>query len=161
MSEEIRLHKTVFDKAQYEKTIDTTFNELGVTTIAEELESQPSVEEFFSLYNQLFYVIPELGEINSHEFIIQQSSAYVDSEVNNEVIEELQREISQLRTQLLDSQRQIVELETGTTVDISTPDTTDTQDLISSAEQFIGGSTGGGTTSGGVVSGGTTSGGGY
>ena len=98
-----------------------------IKTIAEELEAQPSVEEFFSLYNQLFYVIPELGEINSHEFIIQQSSAYVDSEVNNEVIEELQREISQLRTELLDSQRQIVELAVSkmTKVDIGlmTPST--------------------------------------
>ena len=32
MSEEINFNKTVFNKAQYIKTIDTSFSELGVTT---------------------------------------------------------------------------------------------------------------------------------
>jgi len=82
MSEEINLNKTVFNKVQYSKTIDTTFSELGVTTIQEQLDTQPNTEEFFSLYNQLFYEIPEFGEINSHEFIIQQSSEYINFEAN-------------------------------------------------------------------------------
>lgn len=113
MSEDIKLNKTVFSKAQYSKVIDTSFSQLGVKTIQEELEQQPTVEEFFSLYNQLFYVIPEIGETNSHEFLIKQSSAYILFDENNEEIIALQKEISDLRTDLLESQKQVIELETG------------------------------------------------
>ena len=94
MAENIKLNKTVFDKTQYSNTIDTTFSELGVTLTSDELASQPTVEEFFSLYNQLFYNIPELGSLNSHQFLIQKSSDYINFDENNEIIEELSKEIS-------------------------------------------------------------------
>ena len=38
MAERLDLEKNVYNKAQYIKTINTSFNELGVTTITEELE---------------------------------------------------------------------------------------------------------------------------
>ena len=113
MGEDIKLNKTVFNKTQYSKTIDTSFNQLGVKTTQEELDEQPNVEEFFSLYNQLFYDIPENGDNSSHEFLIKQSSEYINFDENNEEIIELQKEISQLRIELLDCQKQIVALETG------------------------------------------------
>ena len=145
MSEEINFNKTVFNKAQYIKTIDTSFSELGVTTVQEQLDTQPTVEEFFSLYNQLFYEIPEFGEINSHEFLIQQSSEYINFEANQETIDELQNEISRLREELLDSQKQIVELETGESLG---------EDLTDSITSIISTSTGGGTAGGGTSGGG-------
>ena len=145
MSEEINFNKTVFNKAQYIKTIDTSFSELGVTTVQEQLDTQPTVEEFFSLYNQLFYEIPEFGEINSHEFLIQQSSEYINFEANQETIDKLQEEISILREELLDSQKQIVELETGESLE---------EDLTDSISSIISTSTGGGTSSGGTSGGG-------
>tara|TARA_R110002072_G_scaffold48521_1_gene132741 strand:- start:589 stop:1035 length:447 start_codon:yes stop_codon:yes gene_type:complete len=145
MSEEINFNKTVFNKAQYIKTIDTAFSELGVTTVQEQLDTQPTVEEFFSLYNQLFYEIPEFGEINSHEFLIQQSSEYINFEANQETIDKLQEEISILREDLLDSQKQIVELETGESLE---------EDLTDSISSIISTSTGGGTSSGGTSGGG-------
>ena len=145
MSEEINFNKTVFNKAQYIKTIDTSFSELGVTTVQEQLDTQPTVEEFFSLYNQLFYEIPEFGEINSHEFLIQQSSEYINFEANQETIDKLQEEISQLREELLDSQKQIVELETGESLG---------EDLTDSITSIISTSTGGGTAGGGTSGGG-------
>ena len=145
MSEEINFNKTVFNKAQYIKTIDTAFSELGVTTVQEQLDTQPTVEEFFSLYNQLFYEIPEFGEINSHEFLIQQSSEYINFEANQETIDKLQEEISILREELLDSQKQIVELETGESLE---------EDLTDSISSIISTSTGGGTSSGGTSGGG-------
>tara|TARA_R100000664_G_C2709102_1_gene106546 strand:+ start:123 stop:578 length:456 start_codon:yes stop_codon:yes gene_type:complete len=150
MSEEIRLNKKVFNKTQYTKTIDTTFSELGVTTIQETLDTQPTVEEFFSLYNELFYIIPELGETNSHQYLIQQSSDYINFDANQEVIEELQKEISQLRTELLDSQRQIVELETGTLLE-ENGSTTNNINLSGGGNPVSGGSTsvGGGSGGGG------------
>tara|TARA_R100000995_G_scaffold7902_1_gene3430 strand:- start:329 stop:799 length:471 start_codon:yes stop_codon:yes gene_type:complete len=154
MSEEIRLNKTVFNKTQYTKTIDTTFNELGVTTIQEDLDAQPNVEEFFSLYNELFYIIPELGETNSHQFLIQQSSDYINFDANQEIIEELQKEISQLRTELLDSQRQIIELETGTSLEENGETTNNNASLITGGTPVSGGSTSSGGSGGGSGGGG-------
>ena len=153
MSEEINFNKTVFSKSQYSKVIDTSFSELGVTTIQEQLDEQPNTEEFFSLYNELFYDIPELGKTNSHEFLIKQSSEYINFEEENEIIEELQKEISQLREDLLDSQKQVVELELGIVVGDGK------EQLPSTSRSTSGGASGG--SSGGSSGGGTGGGGGY
>ena len=114
----VDLLKNVYDKDQYSQTINTSFSEFGVTTIAEDLEQQPSVEEFFGLYNSLFYDIPINGNTNSHEFLIQQSSNYANFDPSREEIEALQAEISQLRTDLLESQIKIAELETGQQINL-------------------------------------------
>jgi hypothetical protein len=116
MSESVNFQKQVFNKEQYTKIIDTSFKELGVQTIQEQIAIQPNVNEFFSLYNELFYDIPELGETNSHEYLIKTSSEYINFEANQEEITALQAEIAQLRIDLLDAQKQIVELQTGTTL---------------------------------------------
>ena len=116
MSESVNLQKQVYDKRQYTQVIDTSFKELGVQSIQEQINLQPNTEEFFAMYNELFYNIPELGETNSHEFLIKTSSEYINFEANQEEIVALQAEITQLRIDLLDAQRQIVELQTGTTL---------------------------------------------
>jgi hypothetical protein len=114
MSEKVTFAKQVYNKDQYQKIIDTSFNQLGVQSIQQQLEQQPTVDDFFVMYNDLFYDIPELGTTNSHEFLIKKSSEYIDFEPNNEEILALQAEIAQLRIELLDAQKQIVELQTGT-----------------------------------------------
>ena len=150
MSEEINLNKIVFRKTQYSKVIDTSFNELGVKTIQEQLDEQPNIEEFFSLYNELFYDIPELGATNSHEFLIKQSSEYIDFDETNEIIEELQKEISQLRTELLDSQKRVVELETGTSLEENGGVTLNGEgSSVSGGSTSVGGGSGGGSGGGG------------
>lgn len=116
MSEQITFNKQVYNKDQYQKIIDTSFKQLGVQTIQQQLEQQPTVDDFFTLYNELFYQIPELGVTNSHEFLIKKSSEYINFEPNNEEILALQAEIAQLRTELLDAQKQVVELQTGTSL---------------------------------------------
>jgi hypothetical protein len=113
MSNEIKFNKQVFNKNNYQKIIDVSFKQLGVQTIQEQLDEQPTVEEFFELYNELFYNIPELGN-NSHEFLIQKSSEYINFNPNQEIIEALQAEISQLRIDLLETQKQLIESQTGT-----------------------------------------------
>jgi hypothetical protein len=113
MSESVNFQKQVFNKEQYSKVIDTSFKELGVQTIQEQIVLQPSVNEFFNLYNELFYDIPELGETNSHEYLIKTSSEYINFNANQEEIAALQAEIAQLRIDLLDAQKQIVVLQTG------------------------------------------------
>ncbi len=116
MSESINLQKQVYDKRQYTKVIDTSFKQLGVQSIQEQILTQPTVTEFFEMYNTLFYQIPELGETNSHEYLIKTSSEYINFDTNQEEIAALQAEIAQLRTDLLDAQKQIVELQIGTTL---------------------------------------------
>lgn len=114
MPENIEFNKQVYNKAQYEKVIDTSFNQLGVQTIQQQIDDQPTVDDFFEMYNELFYDISETGDVNSHEYLIKKSSEYIGFEANQEEIEALQNEISQLRTELLDAQKQIIELQTGT-----------------------------------------------
>ena len=95
MAENINLNKNVFNKRDYTKTIDTSFTQLGVQTIQEQIDEQPTVEEFFILYNQLFYEIPEVGETNSHEYLIKTSSEYINFEQTDELVQALQKEIGQ------------------------------------------------------------------
>jgi hypothetical protein len=116
MAEDISFNKQVYNKGDYTKVIDTSFKQLGVQTIQQQIQQQPTIDEFFSLYNSLFYEIPPNGATNSHEYLIQQSSEYVNFDANQEEIAALQAEIAQLRTELLDTQKQIIELQTGTTL---------------------------------------------
>ena len=102
--ERLDLIKDVFNKAEYIKTINTSFSELGVTSITEDQQLQPTVEEFFGLYNSLFYDIPALGETNSHEYLAKTSGEYINLEDTNEEIQALQAEIAQLRSDLLSAQ---------------------------------------------------------
>ena len=113
MSTEVKFNKQVFNRNNYQKIIDTSFKQLGVKTIQEQLDEQPTIEEFFETYNEIFYNIPELGETNSHEFLIKKSSEYINFDPNQEIIEALQAEISQLRIDLLETQKQLVETQTG------------------------------------------------
>ena len=87
MAEQVDLNKKVFNKTQYEKTIDTSFSQLGVKPIPEQIDEQPTVQEFFNTYNQLFYEIPEIGENNSHEYLIKTSSEYINFNENDELKE--------------------------------------------------------------------------
>lgn len=112
MSRKIDTKKQVFNKAEYEKTINTSFNDLGVTSVVEDLNNQTSPEEFFQLYDELFYELPLLGE-NSHEYLVKTSGEYINFDQNNEVIEALQQEITALREENLNKDIQLAELESG------------------------------------------------
>ena len=143
MSENIEFSKQVFNKSQYNKIIDTSFKQLGIKSPLQQIEETPSVNDFFQMYNELFYDIPETGPTNSHEFLIQRSSEYINFEPNNEEIEALQNEIAQLRTELLDTQRQLIEAETGVIVDELPNNTSLNSTTSTSSGATTGGSSGG------------------
>jgi len=147
MSENIEFSKQVFNKNQYNKIIDTSFKQLGVKTPQEQLEETPTINDFFQMYNELFYDIPETGPTNSHEFLIQQSSEYINFEPNNEEIEALQNEIAQLRTELLDTQRNLIESQTGINVD-ELPNNTSLSSTPLTTTSTSGGSVTGGSSGG-------------
>lgn len=117
MSENVDFNKNIYDKRSYKKIIDTSFKQLGVKPIQDQIEQQPTIGDFFQLYNELFYSINELGPTNSHEYLIKKSSEYIGFEEKNEIIESLQNEISQLRIELLDSQKQLIQYQTQTSLD--------------------------------------------
>jgi len=106
MSNNIKLNKDVFNKNSYTKVIDTKFKELGVKTVEEQIQEQPSVQEFFNMYNELFFQINELGPTNSHEFLVKTSGEYINFSAENDIILLLQAEIATLREQLLEAQKQ-------------------------------------------------------
>lgn len=110
--DKVDLIKDIYNKQQYLKTIKTEFEELGVKSIQTELEEQISVEEFFALYDNLFYDIPSNGEDNSHEYLVKTSGEYINFDQNLEEIEALRDEIAQLRKELLDSQMENLKLST-------------------------------------------------
>jgi hypothetical protein len=111
--EQITFNKKVYNKGEYPKVIDTSFKELGVTSIATQQENQPTTDDFFKLYIDLFYEIDTVGDINSHEYLIKKSTEYIGFTEVNEEIEALQNEIAQLRTDLLEEQKKNIELQTG------------------------------------------------
>jgi len=115
----IDLKKDVFSKAQYIKTINTSFNELGVTSISEDLQQETSVEEFFELYQQLFYEIPAEGDTNSHRYLVRESGEYINFDEQLEEIQALREEIAQLRTEILGLQVQQIEKDTGQSLGIN------------------------------------------
>ena len=112
----VDLRKEVFNKPQYKQVIDTSFSQLGVTSVSASAEDQISVEEFFGYYNSIFYDIPPTGDTNSHEFLVKSSGEYINFDQIAEEILALQQEIAGLREELLAEQIKVVELESGVTI---------------------------------------------
>ncbi len=119
MEQKVDTKKKVFNKAQYPKTINTQFSQLGVTSITQAIEETPTVEEFFQLYDELFYDIPALGATNSHEYLVKTSGEYIDFDQQNEIIEALQQEITDLREENLKLQISAAETATGQSINFT------------------------------------------
>jgi len=104
MSEQINLNKTVYSKTQYERVIDTSFTQLVNPTPVDPITIPSiSVAEFFNNYQEIFFQIPKFGETNSHEYLIKTSTSYIgENQVDNETIQALINEVTQLRQENLD-----------------------------------------------------------
>lgn len=94
----IRVKRTVLDKDEFEKVVDTSFKSFVTASPESEIDT---VEELFRLYNKLYYEIPAEGETNSHRFLIKESSKIVEFERDLTDIQPLLDEITYLREQLL------------------------------------------------------------
>ena len=126
MSEEkinIQLSDIVYDKDSYEQLVDTSFSSPQISPDVSPLgesDDEMTIEDFFELYNELFYDIPQTGVINSHQFLVQKSGDYINFDPNQDEINALQREIGELRTELLAEQQKNIELQSGVTSSIQT-----------------------------------------
>jgi hypothetical protein len=110
MAEQISLNKQVFAKNQYERVIDTSFTQLvEPTPILPTSIPSISVAEFFNNYQDIFFQIPKFGNINSHEYLIKTSQAYLgENQADNDTIQALIDEVTQLRQENLDLQQQLI-----------------------------------------------------
>jgi hypothetical protein len=103
------LYKTVFNKEAYLNTVDTSFAQ--VSTPPPPLEDTITVNEFFDLYNAIFYDIPANGSTNSHEYLVKTSGEYINFEQTDEDIQALLDEITALRQENLELIQQTVSLQ--------------------------------------------------
>ena len=105
----IRAKKKVYKKDDFEKAVDTSFNTFVDPVIQEDTDT---VEEFFRLYEKLFYDIPIEGPNRSHEFLIKKSSELIQITENTDDIQPLLDEITNLREQLLLINQELIETQT-------------------------------------------------
>ena len=98
----ITLIRQAFDKVKFNQTVDTSFTQLGV--VEPDLSffdpNLATVGDFFSIYNNLFFLIPKTGP-NSHTTLIDESSDYTNYLPNQAEIQALLDEITELREQNL------------------------------------------------------------
>jgi len=113
----INLSKKFYNKNQYEKVIDTNFSQLVQDTSSLEETPSISIDQFFQYYQSLFYSIPKFGEINSHEYIVNNSSAYIGTtESQNEELQALINEITSLKQENLELNKQIITLQISSSI---------------------------------------------
>lgn len=118
MTEIVDIKLQTYNKSQFNKVVNTQFNELGV-----EPETSPNPEDtitvtqFFNAYNRLFLEIPKQGQDNSHQYLANTSGEYAGGEDINAEIEALTAEVTQLREENIALQQQVVQLGTKTAAD--------------------------------------------
>ena len=111
----VDLTKTVYEKNQYQKVIDTSFTQLvQPPALSPTASFLPSIDEFFSYYEELFFDIPKFGETNSHEYLVKTSEDYIgSSNILNDEIQALIDEVTELRQENLDLQQRLIQLPVG------------------------------------------------
>jgi len=108
MKQEVTLEKEIYGAATYRKVVDTQFTQL-LTPVAP-TEDNFTVDQFFRMYESLFYQIPIDGELNTHEYLVRRSQEYIGASVltNNE--KALLDEINSLRQQLLEANKSLTDI---------------------------------------------------
>ncbi len=101
---QIPIQKQVLDKIQFGRVINTDFSQL--IDSGEEIVETPTftLEDFFTLYEQLFFQIPNEGDTDSHRYILQKEADYLGVNINQENIQALLDEITALRQQVVETQ---------------------------------------------------------
>jgi hypothetical protein len=105
---QIPIEKTVFNKDAFGRIVDTQFNFL-LSNVSEDTPVF-TIEDFFQLYDQLFYQIPKEGDTDSHRFILEKEADYLGVIINQDDIQALLEEITTLRQQVLDTQTALDEI---------------------------------------------------
>jgi len=107
MSEKITINKTAYNKSQFGQVINNQFNQFNPAPSAS-VALTIDVNQFFQAYENLFFQIPKVGDIKSHQYLVNKSSEYIGENAMSEEVQALLEEITQLRQENLDLQRQVV-----------------------------------------------------
>lgn len=106
---QISLDKNIYSRKEFEKLVDTKFKQLINEDV--NIEETFSIDDFFQLYEELFYQIPKEGDINSHRYILNKEAEYLGVSINDQVnIQALLDEITSLRNELLDANKVLLDL---------------------------------------------------
>lgn len=108
MDKKVQIQKTVLDRAGFKDFIDNKFNFFKEP---EPVVDPDTVEELFRLYDKLYMQIPIDTDEQSHKYLVEQSSELYQVDKQLESIQPLLDEVASLRGQLLEANRQILELE--------------------------------------------------
>ena len=111
MSKQVKIQKTVFNKASFNETVNTEFTQLVTTPDPSFFDINLATQnDFWILYEKFFYEIPKEGEINSHEYLAKTSGEYASYEPQAEEIQALLEEIAELRTENLEVRQEIADV---------------------------------------------------
>lgn len=104
MSQQVNLVKEVYGRNTFARVVNTSFTELYTpVTASVDPGLQVTVDEFFDLYETLFFDIPATGEVNSHEYLVARSTEYLGGGVLTDNEKAYIEEINTLRQQLLEA----------------------------------------------------------
>jgi hypothetical protein len=107
----VNLNRQVFDKKKFDETVDTSFTQLVTKPDPTFFDlNLATIEDFFTLYNKFFFQIPKEGEVNSHTYLIKESSDYVGFQANSEDIQALLDEIASLRQENLSIRQEQIDI---------------------------------------------------
>lgn len=108
MAKTVKIQKTVFNSEEYVDIVDRKFNYFKQP---EPIVDTDTIEELFRLYDKLFITIPIEGPNRTHQYLVERSSELYSVDSQLDTIQPLLDEVAALREQLLDANRQIMELE--------------------------------------------------
>lgn len=109
MPQELNLYREVYGQNTYTRVVDTEFKQL-VDPVETEVIQDVTVEEFFNIYESLFFEIPINGDTNSHEYLVRRSTEYLGGAVISDNEKALLEEINSLRQQLLDTNTNLIDI---------------------------------------------------
>lgn len=105
---QIPIEKKVFGK-DFSKVVDIEFHQLLPRT--EDTNKETTTDEFFELYEELFYQIPKEGESHSHRYILTRTVEHLGVKLADDVdVQALLDEITNLRQELLDANKALNDL---------------------------------------------------
>ena len=106
---QISLDKSIFNKKDFEKLVDTKFKQLINEDV--NVEDTFTLDDFFQLYDELFFQIPKEGDIDSHRYILNKEAEYLGVNINDQTnIQALLDEITSLRQELLGANKTLSDL---------------------------------------------------
>jgi hypothetical protein len=108
MDQTINLQKTVVNKENIGKLVD---REIKFFTEDQTTTTTNTIEGLFAMYDELYFTIPVEGDVNSHEYLVKRSSLVYNLTQDTANLQPLLDEIGDLRSQLLDANNRIFDLE--------------------------------------------------